>query len=247
MLNNSHSNHLSSKKAEKTMVKVLVIEDEETLINNLADKLRAEGFNVSTARDGEVGLEKIRAEHPDLIVLDIMLPGLDGLSICRMVRHDTSTAHIPIIMLTARGTEVDKIVGLESGADDYIVKPFGLGEFLARVRAVMRRAPGPLMLQQDEMISNDLRLNMTARRVFKDSEEVKLSNKEFDLLAELMRNRSAVLSRDLILTKVWGYDYFVDKRTVDVHIRWLREKLEEDPSNPRRIVTVRGVGYRFEG
>lgn len=229
------------------MVKVLIIEDEETMVNNLADKLRAEGFNVITAQDGETGLEKIRSEHPDLIVLDIMLPILDGLSICRMVRHDTSTAHIPIIMLTARGAEVDKIVGLESGADDYIVKPFGLGEFLARVRAVMRRAPGPLMLQQDEMVSNDLRLNLTGRRVFKDSQEIKLSNKEFDLLAELMRNRSAVLSRDLILTKVWGYDYFVDKRTVDVHIRWLREKIEDDPSNPRRIATVRGVGYRFEG
>ncbi len=237
----------SAQKVEDTMVKVLVVEDEETLINNLADKLKAEGFTVITARDGEIGLEKIRSENPDLIVLDIMLPGLDGLSICRMVRHDTTTAHIPIIMLTARGTEVDKIVGLESGADDYIVKPFGLGEFLARVRAVMRRVPGRMNVQQDEMVSNDLRLNMTARRVFKDNEEVKLSNKEFDLLAELMRNRSAVLSRDLILTKVWGYDYFVDKRTVDVHIRWLREKLEEDPSNPRRIVTVRGVGYRFEG
>lgn len=229
------------------MVKVLVVEDEETLLNNLADKLRAEGFTVSVAQDGETGLEKIHADHPDLIVLDIMLPGLDGLSICRMVRHHTATAHIPIIMLTARGTEVDKIVGLESGADDYIVKPFGLGEFLARVRAVLRRAPGPLMLQQDEIISNDLRLNLTGRRVFKNEQEIKLSNKEFDLLAELMRNRSAVLSRDLILTKVWGYDYFVDKRTVDVHIRWLREKLEDDPSNPRRIVTVRGVGYRFEG
>jgi DNA-binding response OmpR family regulator len=237
----------SAQKTDKDMVKVLVIEDEEVLVNNLADKLKAEGFTVATARDGEAGLEKIRSEHPDLIVLDIMLPGLDGLSICRMVRHDTSTAHIPIIMLTARGTEVDKIVGLESGADDYIVKPFGLGEFLARVRAVLRRVPGRMTLQQDEMISNDLHVNMTARRVFQDSKEVKLSNKEFDLLAELMRNRGAVLSRDLILTKVWGYDYFVDKRTVDVHIRWLREKLEDDPSNPRRIVTVRGVGYRFEG
>lgn len=229
------------------MVKVLIIEDEEILLRNLADKLRSEGFTVSTATEGEGGLDKIRAEVPDLIVLDIMLPGLDGLSICRMVRHDPSTSHIPIIMLTARGTEVDKIVGLESGADDYVVKPFGLGEFLARVRAVMRRAPGRPMLQQDELISNDLRLNLTGRRVFKDSEEVKLSNKEFDLLAELMRNRSAVLSRDLILTKVWGYDYFVDKRTVDVHIRWLREKIEDDPSNPKRIITVRGVGYRFEG
>ncbi len=229
------------------MAKVLVIEDEETLLHNLAEKLRSEGFTVVTAIEGESGLDKIRAELPDLIVLDIMLPGLDGLSICRMVRHDTATSHIPIIMLTARGTEVDKIVGLESGADDYVVKRFGLGEFLARVRAVMRRAPGRPMVQQDEMISNDLRLNLTGRRVFKGDDEIKLSNKEFDLLSELMRNRSAVLSRDLILTKVWGYDYFVDKRTVDVHIRWLREKIEDDPSNPKRIITVRGVGYRFEG
>ncbi|MFN8376076.1 MAG: response regulator transcription factor [Anaerolineae bacterium] len=230
------------------MAKVLIIEDEETLANNIADKLRAEGFTVSTAGDGELGLEKIRGDqHPDLIVLDIMLPKLDGLSICRMVRHDPATAHIPIIMLTARGTEVDKIIGLESGADDYLVKPFGLGEFLARVRALMRRGMGRPMMEQDEMESEDLRLNLTGRRVFKGQDEIKLSNKEFDLLTELMRNRNAVLSRDLILTKVWGYDYFVDKRTVDVHIRWLREKIEDDPSNPKRIVTVRGVGYRFEG
>jgi DNA-binding response OmpR family regulator len=229
------------------MVKILVVEDEETLLHNLADKLRAEGFNVVTANEGEAGLQKIRSEVPDLIILDIMLPGLDGLSICRMVRHDANTSHIPIIMLTARGTEVDKIVGLESGADDYIVKPFGLGEFLARVRAVLRRIEGRPVMQQDELISDDLRVNLTGRRVFKGDDEIKLSNKEFDLLAELMRNRSAVLSRDLILTKVWGYDYFVDKRTVDVHIRWLREKIEDDPSNPKRIVTVRGVGYRFEG
>jgi DNA-binding response OmpR family regulator len=237
----------TSKLQKDDELKILIIEDEETLANNLAEKLRSEGFKVDAAHDGETGLEKIRAESPDLIVLDIMLPGLDGLSICRMVRHDTKTAHIPIIMLTARGTEVDKIVGLESGADDYIVKPFGLGEFLARVRAVLRRLRERPMVQQDELISNDLRLNLTGRRVFKGDDEKKLSNKEFDLLAELMRNRSAVLSRDLILTKVWGYDYFVDKRTVDVHIRWLREKIEDDPSNPKRIITVRGVGYRFEG
>jgi DNA-binding response OmpR family regulator len=228
------------------MAKVLIVEDEETLVHNLADKLKSEGFAVTTAGDGEDGLDKLRAEHPDLIILDIMLPKLDGLSLCRMVRRDPSMAHIPIIMLTARGTEVDKIVGLESGADDYVVKPFGLGEFLARVRAVMRRAPGRPALQ-DEMVSNDLRLSLTGRRLFKDGKETKLSNKEFDLLAELMRNKNVVLSRDLILTKVWGYDYFVDKRTVDVHIRWLREKIEDDASNPRRIVTVRGVGYRFEG
>ncbi|MGJ3238534.1 MAG: winged helix-turn-helix domain-containing protein [Anaerolineae bacterium] len=227
---------------------ILIIEDEQTLANNLADKLRAEGYNVSIAMDGEAGWDKARAEKPNLLVLDIMLPGLDGLSLCRMVRNEPSIGRTPIIMLTARGTEVDKIVGLESGADDYIVKPFGLGEFLARVRALLRRieerSGEPL---KDEMASDDLRLNLTGRRVFKGDEEIKLSNKEFDLLAELMRNKNAVLSRDLILTKVWGYDYFVDKRTVDVHIRWLREKIETDPSNPRRIITVRGVGYRFEG
>lgn len=228
------------------MAKVLIVEDEDTLARNLADKLKSEGFSVTTAGDGEEGLDKLRADHPDLIVLDIMLPKLDGLSLCRMVRRDPAMSHIPIIMLTARGTEVDKIVGLESGADDYVVKPFGLGEFLARVRAVMRRAPGrPAM--QDELVSNDLRLSLTSRRLFKGDNVIALSNKEFDLLAELMRNKNVVLSRDLILTKVWGYDYFVDKRTVDVHIRWLREKIEDDASNPRRIVTVRGVGYRFEG
>lgn len=227
---------------------ILIIEDEQTLANNLADKLRAEGYNVSIAVDGEAGWDKVRAEKPNLLVLDIMLPGLDGLSLCRMIRNERSIGRTPIIMLTARGTEVDKIVGLESGADDYMVKPFGLGEFLARVRAVLRRIEDrtgePI---KDELLADDLRVNLTSRRVFKGEEEIKLSNKEFDLLAELMRNKNAVLSRDLILTKVWGYDYFVDKRTVDVHIRWLREKVEDDPSNPRRIITVRGVGYRFEG
>lgn len=228
------------------MSKVLIVEDEETLARTLAERLRSDGYVAITAHDGEAGLDKVREEHPDLIVLDIMLPKLDGLSLCRIIRRDPATAHIPIIMLTARGTEVDKIVGLESGADDYIVKPLALGEFLARVRAVMRRAPGRLALQ-DELSSNDIRLSLTGRRMFKGENEVKLSNKEFDLLAELMRNKGVVLSRDLILTKIWGYDYFVEKRTVDVHIRWLREKIEDDPSDPKRIVTVRGVGYRFEG
>lgn len=227
--------------------KVLIVEDEEKLINNLADKLRAEGYDVYTAMDGEEGWDLARNNTYNLIVLDIMLPGLDGLSLCRMIRNDPKMIDVPIIILTARGTEVDKIVGLESGADDYIVKPFGLGEFLARVRVQMRRPSPDRMLRQDELISNDLRLDLTGRRVFKGEDEVKLSNKEFDLLAELMRNKNAVLSRDLILTKVWGYDYFVDKRTVDVHIRWLREKVEDNPSSPKRISTVRGVGYRFEG
>ncbi|MER3513889.1 MAG: DNA-binding response regulator [Chloroflexota bacterium] len=213
------------------MTKILLVEDETTLAETLAYNLRREGYEVILAADGETGLERARTESPDLIVLDIMLPVLDGLSVCR-------------ILLTARGTEVDKIIGLETGADDYVVKPFGLGEFLARVRAVLRRAPAP---RRDELASGDLVLDLAARRVTKGGVELKLSHKAFDLLAELMRNRGAVLSRDLLLTQVWGYDYFGDSRTVDVHIRWLREKIEDDPSNPQRIVTVRGVGYRFEG
>lgn len=227
--------------------KVLLVEDEEKLINNLADKLRAEGYDVFTAMDGETGWNLARSDTFDLIVLDIMLPGLDGLSLCRLIRNDPKMLDVSIIILTARGTEVDKIVGLESGADDYMVKPFGLGEFLARVRVQMRRPPSDRTVRQDELLSNDLKLDLTGRRVFLGEDEVTLSNKEFDLLAELMRNKNAVLSRDLILTKVWGYDYFVDKRTVDVHIRWLREKIEDNPSSPKRISTVRGVGYRFEG
>ncbi|MCC7209869.1 MAG: response regulator transcription factor [Anaerolineae bacterium] len=227
------------------MTKILIVEDDTTLADTLADNLAEEGHEVLKAHDGESGLALIRAKLPDLIVLDIMLPVLDGLSVCRIVRKDQSTMHIPIIMLTARGTEVDKIVGLESGADDYIVKPVGLGEFLARVRAVMRRMPGRTAVQ-DEIVAGDLRIDLAGRRAFRGDAELRLSHKEFDLLAELMRNQGAVLSRDLILTKVWGYEYFGDKRTVDVHVRWLREKIEDDPSNPQRIVTVRGVGYRFE-
>lgn len=227
--------------------RILIVEDEEKLVSNLADKLRAEGYDVNTALDGERGWELARQECFDLIVLDIMLPSLDGLSLCRMIRNDSKMAEVSIIMLTARGTEVDKIVGLESGADDYIVKPFGLGEFLARVRVQMRRPSPERNVKRDELVAGDLRMDLTGRRSYKGTRELKLSNKVFDLLAELMRNESAVLSRDLILTKVWGYDYFVDKRTVDVHIRWLREKIEDNPSSPKRISTVRGVGYRFEG
>ena len=228
------------------MPKIVIIEDEITLAETLAENLREEAYEVEVSHDGYTGLALIRSAHPDLVVLDIMLPDLDGLSVCRMVRRDATLADLPIIILTARGTEVDKIVGLESGADDYIVKPFGLGEFLARVRAVLRRAPGHED-SRDELVSGDLRIDLSARKVFRRDELVPLSHKEFDLLSELIRNRGAVLHRDTILTKVWGYDYFGDKRTVDVHIRWLREKIEDNPSEPQRIVTVRSVGYRFEG
>ncbi len=228
------------------MTTVLVVEDEETVLETLAYNLEQEGYKVLTAGDGEGALKLVRSKKPDLIVLDIMLPGLDGLAVCRLIRKDPEIAHIPIIMLTARGTQGDKMVGLDSGADDYITKPFGLGEFLARVRAVLRRTPGRFA-ERAVLQAGDIEVDPAARRAYRQGEELQLSHKEFDLLVELMRNRGAVLSRDLILSRVWGYDYYGDSRTVDVHIRWLRQKIEADPSNPRHIITVRGVGYRFEG
>ncbi len=227
------------------MTSILIVEDEAVVRDMLALNLQAEGYDVSTAEDGEAGLAASRAAAFDLVVLDVMLPRLDGLSLCRLIRKSSPA---PILMLTARGTEVDKIIGLESGADDYIVKPFGLGEFLARVRAALRRAataaPPPA---RERLEAADLTLDLIARRASHHGEELKLTHKEFDLLAELMRNAGAVLTRDLLLQKVWGYDFVGDSRTVDVHIRWLREKIEADPSQPARITTVRGVGYRFEG
>jgi DNA-binding response OmpR family regulator len=222
--------------------RILIVEDEATLRETLAYNLTKEGYQVEKSGDGAEALEMARAVKFDLIVLDILLPNLDGLSFCRMLRKEQST---PIIMLTARGGEVDRIMGLESGADDYIVKPFSLGEFLARVRAVLRRAPSEA-LRSDRLESDDLVLDLVARRASVGGREIKLSHREFDLLATLVRNKGAVLSRDLLMEQVWGYDHIADDRTVDVHVRWLREKIEADPSNPHRIVTVRGVGYRFE-
>ncbi len=224
------------------MAKILVVDDEVTIRETLQYNLEKEDYDVITAADGAEALDLARASDVDLIVLDLMLPELDGLSVCRAIRQEQDT---PIIMLTARTGEMDKIVGLESGADDYVVKPFSLGELLARVRAVLRRAPATS--QQDILESGNLRLDLIARRATLSDQEISLTPKEFDLLTEFMRNRGVVLSRDLMLTKVWGYDYLGDSRTVDVHIRWLREKIEDDPSHPERILTVRGVGYRFEG
>jgi len=224
--------------------KILLVEDENNVRETLALNLRAEGYDVVTAADGRTGLEAAREQAPDLVLLDLMLPELDGLSLCRMLRRDSD---VPIIMLTARGTEIDKIAGLETGADDYVVKPFSLGELLARVRANLRRSSSESRAAAARLTSRGLTMDLLARRVSLDSAEVKLTNREFDLLAELMRNRGAVLSRDLLLTRVWGYDYAGDSHTVDVHIRWLREKIEADASSPTRITTVRGVGYRFEG
>jgi len=221
---------------------ILIVEDDETLQQTLAYNLKQEGYAVTTALDGRTGLDLARAQNLDLIILDVMLPEMDGLSVCRILRREMD---VPIIMLTARSSEVDKIIGLDSGADDYITKPFSLGEFMARVRAALRRKPD--RAAADRLESGDLSLDLIARKAYKNNQEVNLSHKEFDLLAELMRNKGMVLSRDLLLTKVWGYDYVGESRTVDVHVRWLRGKIEADASNPIRITTVRSIGYRFEG
>ena len=222
--------------------KILLVEDDATLRHTLALNLRAEGYQLLEAEDGESGLASARAETPDLVVLDVMLPRLDGLTVCRLLRRESS---VPIMLLTARGAEADKIIGLETGADDYIVKPFSLGEFLARVRAALRRrAAAP---SGEVLTSGDLRLDLAARRVAVAGRPVILTPREFDLLALLLRHRGAVMSRGLLLARIWGDDYVGDDRTVDVHIHWLRQKLEKDPARPVLIQTVRGVGYRFEG
>ena len=225
------------------MPRLLIIEDDDDLRKALKMSLKQQGYEIATAATGPKGLEKARSGGHDLIILDLMLPGMDGLSLVRALRQTSQT---PVLMLTARSSEMDKIIGLESGADDYLTKPFSLGELVARIRALLRRAHPPAPAQSDRLLSGDLALDLITRRVTLRGQRLTMSPKEFSLLAELMRNEGAVLSRDLLLTRVWGYDYAGNTRTVDVHIRWLREKIEADPSHPRYIQTVRGVGYRFE-
>jgi len=220
--------------------KILVVEDETTLRETLTYNLKREGYEVIASGDGGEALELAREHEFDLIVLDVMLPTLDGLSIVRILRKEQ---RIPIILLTARSGEVDRIMGLETGADDYVVKPFSLGELLARVRAVLRRATPEATTRLE---AGDLSLDLIGRKAYRSEQELRLSHKEFDLLAALIRNTGTALSRERLLQQVWGYDYPGDTRTVDVHIRWLREKIEADAADPKRIVTVRGVGYRFE-
>ena len=226
------------------MQKILVIEDEPTVREMLVLNLRAEGFEVLETGDGVEGLNLAREQLPDLLLLDLMLPSLDGISVCRMLRRSSK---VPIIMLTARGAELDRIMGLESGADDYVVKPFSLGELLARVRALLRRTDPAQRDSGTQLQSGDLHLDLLAQRAQLGEQELRLTHREFTLLAELMRHSNTALSREGLLSTVWGYDFPGDTHTVDVHIHWLREKIEPDPTSPRRIATVRGVGYRFEG
>ena len=230
--------------------KILIVEDELTLQETLAYNLKHQGYEVVTASDGPSAIAQTKATHPDLILLDIMLPGMDGFEVCRILRKEFTT---PILMLTARDDEIDRVVGLEVGADDYLTKPFSMRELIARVKAMLRRLH---MIEETNaspagekrpLVFDNLLIDAKRREVKFNGSILTLSPKEFELLAFLAANQGRMLTRKYILETVWGWEYIGDSRTVDVHIRWLREKIELDPTKPKRIITVRGAGYRFEG
>jgi DNA-binding response OmpR family regulator len=222
---------------------VLVVEDEPSLASTLSYNLRKNGFDVLAASDGVAGLQEARRAKPDVIVLDLMLPKMDGLEVCRRIRAESD---VPILILTAKSEELDKVVGLEVGADDYLTKPFGMRELMARVRALLRRA-GHRAQAEDatRIVAGDLELDVRGRTVRRSGTDVALKPKEFDLLFFLAKNAGQVFTREQLLEQVWGYEFFGGSRTVDVHVRWLREKLEAEPAHPQHLLTVRGVGYKF--
>ncbi|MCD6474636.1 MAG: response regulator transcription factor [Anaerolineaceae bacterium] len=234
--------------------KILVVEDELALRETISYNLRQQGYKVLTVDDGEQAISIAKSESPDLMLLDIMLPTMDGFEVCRIVRQEMN---LPIIILTARSSEIDRVLGLEMGADDYIVKPFSMRELLSRVKAQLRRVKmvrNEMKHQADkkadkpESLSiNNLKINTVRREISLDGNPLSLKPKEFDLLHYLAKHRRAALTREAILREVWGWEYIGGTRTVDVHIRWLRKKIEKDPANPVRIVTIHGIGYRFEG
>ena len=233
--------------------KILVVDDEVSLQESLTYKLKKEGYQVEVAGDGLIALDLARSTNPDLIILDVMLPGMDGFEVCRILRQETN---IPVLMLTARDDEVDRVVGLEVGADDYLPKPFSMRELIARVKALLRRVR---MMREEVnaavqeghipqvMTFDNLEIDLSRREVRLDDKVVPCKPKEFELLTFMGQHKGRVLSRDFILERVWGWGFVGDSRTVDVHIRWLREKIEKIPEKPVRIITVRGAGYRFEG
>lgn len=233
--------------------KILVVEDEISLQETLSYNLTKQGYEVTVVGDGPSALEAVDKTKPDLILLDIMLPGIDGFEVCRKIRGKVST---PVLMLTARDDEIDRVVGLEVGADDYLTKPFSMRELIARVKAMLRR----VKIIRDEINSGlesepqlkkyefgRIKIDMGRRELRVDDQVVNLKPKEFELLVYLIKHKNQVLTRDQILQSVWGWEYIGDSRTVDVHVRWLRKKIENDPSNPACIITARGAGYRFEG
>ncbi len=225
---------------------VLVVDDEASYRDALSVALSAEGFRVETAADGVEAIEKFERSRPALILLDVMLPRVSGIDVCRQIR---STSRVPIIMVTAKGSEIDAVVGLEVGADDYVAKPFRLRELVARVRAALRRghrAEDDDLEREDVVVVGDVMVDVARHEVTVHGRLVALPLKEFELLEILMLNAGRVLTRDVLIDRIWGPNYFGDTKTLDVHIKRLRAKIEDDPSSPARIVTVRGVGYRYE-
>ena len=224
--------------------KVLIVEDEESYIDALELGLAREGFDTYTARNGPEALALFDQVSPDLVLLDLMLPGLSGIDVCRQIR---TTSRVPVIMVTAKDSELDTVVGLEVGADDYVTKPYGLRELVARIRAVLRRAPeGAATLHPDTIEIGDVRLDIRRHELSVRGQQVPIPRKEFELLELLMSNPGRVMTREAIFDEVWGTGYIGDAKTLDVHIKRLRAKVEPDPSSPTYIATVRGVGYRFE-
>ena len=230
--------------------KILIVEDELTLQETLAYNLKHQGYVVETTNNGLEAIQKAKEIQPDLILLDIMLPGMDGFEVCRVIRRDMN---VPILMLTARDDEIDRVVGLEVGADDYLTKPFSMRELIARIKALLRRVRMMKDMNtaslgaQEKYEFDGLAIDEIRREVTKEGTPIDLKPKEYDLLLYLAQHKGQVLSREHILEKVWGWDYFGDSRTVDVHVRWLREKIEKNPAEPERIITIRSAGYRFEG
>ena len=226
---------------------VLIVEDEDNLLAPLTYNLEREGYRVVTTTDGGEGLELAREESPSLVILDIMLPTMDGIQVCRVLRSESG---VPILMLTAKGEELDKVLGLEMGADDYMTKPFSMRELIARVKAMLRRAelsPSSTDGRGGVITSGDLSIDVEARKVSLGGVAVKMNPKEFDLLTLFAGNPGKAFTRDDILDGIWGGKDNIDRRTVDVHVRWIRQKLGEGDGAPRRIITIRGHGYRFEG
>jgi two-component system, OmpR family, response regulator VicR len=226
------------------MSRILVVDDEKTMVEIITYSLQKAGFDVIAAYDGEEALELARTASPDLMILDLMLPRIDGFEVCRRVYTEIG---IPIIMLTAKDEEIDKVIGLEMGADDYLTKPFSTRELVARVKAHIRREKRVVnKAKTEETILGALRINFNRREVFRDSEKLELTPKEFELLDYLVKHRDIALKRETLLERVWGYDYYGDAKIVNVTIARLREKVEKDPSNPEYITTVRSVGYMFQ-
>lgn len=225
--------------------KIIIVEDELHILELVKYNLEAAGYEVYAFISGEEMFLQSDSVNPDMFILDLMLPGMDGYEILKKIRHDTKLKALPVIMLTARSEEFDRVLGLELGADDYITKPFSVRELTARVKALFRRSELPAEKASETLTAGDIVINIERHEVYKGQNKLDLTLKEFELLKILIQNRGRVLSRDTLLEKVWGFDYYGETRTVDVHIRYLRQKIEKDDSKPEFIETVRGVGYRF--